>query len=88
MKDSFTDNLPKFSLPLGEDSIRWTVWLTEDALWDRFATLSQVAVLQGEEKEAARRMLKETLQMEDVERNDKGEVALHGATYFAWTSKV
>jgi hypothetical protein len=88
LRDSFTSNLPKFSLPLGEESVKWKVWLSEDALWARISTLSQVAVLQGAQKEAGLRTFKEALQSEDVERNEKGEIALHGVTFFAWTDKI
>lgn len=88
LKDSFTSAFPRFSLPLGEETVKWTVWLSEDALWARIKTLSQVAVLQGEAKVAAHRTFKEALQSEDVERNDKGEIALHGVTFFAWTDKI
>lgn len=88
MKDSLTGDLPRFSLPLGEDRVPWTVWLSEDALWARINTLSQVAVLEGEEKEAGERVFREALTGEDVERNDKGEVALHGVTFFAWTDRL
>lgn len=42
---------PLFSLPLGEDQIKWTVWLSRDGVWKRFRTLSQVAMLEGEELE-------------------------------------
>lgn len=37
-----------FSLPLGEDKVKWTVWLEKEALWKRLRTLSHVAVLEGE----------------------------------------
>lgn len=81
-------DLPRFSLPLGEEKVEWTVWLTEEALWARINTLSQVAVLKGGQKEAARRTFEEVLKGDDVERNEKGEIALHGWTYFAWTDKI
>lgn len=81
-------NLPKFSLPLGHERVEWTVWLSEERLWARINTLSQVAVLQGEQKEAGYRTFKEALQSEDVQRNEKGEIALHGWTYSAWTDKI
>jgi SAM-dependent methyltransferase len=42
---------PLFSLPLGEESTEWTVWLSKEAVWDRFSTLSQIAVLEGQEKD-------------------------------------
>lgn len=88
LRDSLTSNFPRFSLPLGEETVKWTVWLTEDALWARINTLSQVAVLNGDQKDAAYRTFKEALQSPDVERNEKGEIALHGVTFFAWTDKI
>lgn len=88
LKDSLTDSLPKFSLPLGERSVRFTVWLSEQALWSRLNTLSQVAILDVEKKRAAQKMLHETLQMADVERNEEGDVAVHGNTYFVWTDRI
>jgi hypothetical protein len=39
---------PLFSLPLGEDHIEWTVWLSRKSIWQRFRTLGQVAVLEGD----------------------------------------
>lgn len=88
LRDTLVNDLPKFSLPLGEGSVKWTVWLSEDALWARINTLSQVAVLEGEKREAGIRTFKEAMQGDDVERNEKGEVALHGVTYFAWTDRL
>lgn len=79
---------PWFSVPIGEDSVPFTVWLTEEALWKRLSTLSQVAVLDGDELSRFRARLAEMLREESVERNDKGEVALHGKTFFAWTSRL
>ncbi|KAB5580778.1 S-adenosyl-L-methionine-dependent methyltransferase [Coniochaeta sp. 2T2.1] len=88
LRDSLSADFPKFSLPLGEETIKWTVWLSEDALWARINTLSQVAVLQGPGKEEAYMTFKEALQSEDVMRNERGEIALHGVTFFAWTDKI
>lgn len=88
IKDSITSDFPRFSLPLGEETVKWTVWISEDALWARINTLSQVAVLNGEQKDAAYKTFKEALQSSDVERNEKGEIALHGVTFFAWTDKI
>ena len=42
---------PLFSLPLGEHSIKWTVWLSKDAVWERFRTISHIANLKGEQLE-------------------------------------
>ncbi|KAH9888199.1 S-adenosyl-L-methionine-dependent methyltransferase [Xylariomycetidae sp. FL2044] len=88
IKNTFNDQLPRFSLPLGEDSVKWTVWLTEDALWSRFNTLSQIAVLQGEDREAAMKLFKNALKGDDVERNERGEIAVHGVTYLMWTDRL
>lgn len=35
LKDTFTDHMATFSLPLGEESVKWTVWLTDEAVWSR-----------------------------------------------------
>ncbi|KAI1336869.1 S-adenosyl-L-methionine-dependent methyltransferase [Xylariaceae sp. FL0016] len=88
VKDTFTDHLPRFSLPLGEDTTKWTVWLTQDALWSRFATMSQIAVLKGQEREDAEKLFNETMNGADVEKNEKGEIAVHGVTYFVWTDRL
>jgi len=37
-----------FSLPLGQDKVRWHVWLDEEALWNRLRTLSHFALLEGQ----------------------------------------
>ncbi|KAI1264165.1 S-adenosyl-L-methionine-dependent methyltransferase [Xylariaceae sp. FL1019] len=88
IKNTFADHLPRFSLPLGENTIRWRIWLSEDALWSRFNTLSQIAVLKGEAREAAIKLFREIVQGADVERNEKGEIATHGVTYSAWTDRL
>ncbi|KAI1356882.1 S-adenosyl-L-methionine-dependent methyltransferase [Xylaria sp. FL0043] len=88
IRNTFADHLPRFSLPLGENSVKWTVWLSEEALWARINTLSQIAVLKGEAIEAAVEVFKDTLKGGDVERNEKGEIAAHGVTYFAWTDRL
>ncbi|KAJ8124955.1 hypothetical protein O1611_g8685 [Lasiodiplodia mahajangana] len=88
IRDTFADHLPRFSLPLGENSVKWTMWLSEEALWARINTLSQIAVLKGGEREAAIKMFKNILQRVDVNRNEKEEIEVHGVTYFAWTDRI
>lgn len=88
LKDTFTHHLPTFSLPLGEDTIKWTVYLTEEGVWSRYSTLSQVANLKAARKEEVRKRVFDALRDSDVERNEHGEVAVHGVTYLAWTSRV
>jgi hypothetical protein len=85
---TLTHRLPQFSLPLGEETVRWTVWLTEEGVWERYLTLSQIAVLKGAEREKVKKEVFEALKGEDVEKSENGQVALHGVTYFAWTSRV
>lgn len=80
--------MPLFSVPIGEEKVPFTVWLTEEAVWNRLRTLSQVAVLEGERAAAFKAKFDEILKGETVERNEKGEVALHGVTFFAWTSRL
>lgn len=40
-----------FSLPLGEQEEPFEVKLPKERIWDRFNTLSQIAMLEGDEKE-------------------------------------
>ncbi|MCJ1288898.1 hypothetical protein MMC34_000429 [Xylographa carneopallida] len=80
---------PMFSLPLGEDSVKWTVWLTKDAIWERFHTISHIANLHGDELEETRKKVYDILNNgTDVESNGKGEVAMHGLTVFGWTTAI
>lgn len=88
LKNTLSDQMPLFSLPLGEESIEFTTWLDTAALWSRLRTLSQLAVLEGAQLETARRVFDEALAMDDVERNEKGEIAVHGHTYMAWTDRL
>lgn len=88
LKDTFTQDFPQFSLPLGEDHVSWTVWLSDEAIWNRFGTLSAITVMEPEKKEQVRQRVLKSLKEMDAERNEKGEVALHGKTYFFWTSRV
>ena len=88
LKNTFTHHLPTFSLPLGEDITKWTVYLTEEGVWFRYSTLSQIANLDATRKEEVRKRLFDALRGNDVERNEEGEIAVHGVTYMAWTSRV
>jgi len=36
-------------MPLGAEEESWTVWLSREGVWERYRTLGQVAVLEGEE---------------------------------------
>lgn len=74
-------------------------------MWERYHSLSQICVLEGEELKVGQRRAPsselalisvqsvkgrvfEALGGEDVERNERGEVALHGCTVWAWTTSI
>jgi beta-xylosidase len=75
-------------LPLGLEDVFWTVYLTDEAIWSRYYTLSQIVVLKGEQLDKVKKQVVDALKVEDVERNAAGEVAVHGRTHLAWTSRV
>ena len=88
IRDTLKGDLPRFSLPIGEDRVSWTAWLSPDDLWRRFSTLSQVAVLQGRERESLKAAFDDVLAGDGVFHDDKGRVGFHGVTYFAWTDRL
>ena len=89
LKDTFTHHMPEFSLPIGEESVEWVVYLSEEAIWSRYSTLCQISNLKGSERfEEVRKELFDSLKDEGVERNAAGQVAVHGRTFMAWTSRV
>lgn len=42
---------PLFSLPIGEESVKWSIWLDRYDIWQRFHTLSQISNLEGQQLE-------------------------------------
>ena len=42
-----------FALPLGEEKEPFEIWLTREKIWERYATISHIAVLEGEEREVS-----------------------------------
>jgi len=44
---------PLFALPLGENIEEWEIWMSKEAVWDRYSTLSQIAILEGEERKVS-----------------------------------
>ncbi|TKA80403.1 hypothetical protein B0A55_01898 [Friedmanniomyces simplex] len=77
-----------FSLPLGEQQERFEVWLGKEQVWERYATISHIAVLGGEEREKTYKTVMDALNSPEVQVNEKGEVAVHGVTFIVWTSKI
>jgi hypothetical protein len=87
-RNTSSKSFSSFTLPLGEETMEWTIWLTEEAIWSRFSTLSQIVNLDEEKREKVHQNILAALREDGVERNEKGDVALHGVTYLAWTSRV
>lgn len=42
-----------FSLPLGEYQEPFTTWLPKEKVWERYSTISHIAVLEGEAREVS-----------------------------------
>jgi len=77
-----------FSIPLGEDSVAFETWLSRDDIWARYRTLSQIAILEGDELDKVKKTLFDALDAEDTRTDDDGRIAVDGRTFFAWTSRV
>ncbi|PHH86284.1 hypothetical protein CDD83_10465 [Cordyceps sp. RAO-2017] len=79
---------PLFSTPIGQEKVAFEVWLSKERLWDRIDTLSQVATLQGASKEAFKARFEQILREGDGTWNEAGEIRFHGATVYAWTTRL
>ena len=77
-----------FGLPMGEATVAFETWLSKDDIWKRFRTLSQIAVLEGEELERVRNEFFDAINAEETVVDEHGRVAVHGRTLFAWTSRI
>ncbi|KAF4976282.1 hypothetical protein FZEAL_7033 [Fusarium zealandicum] len=79
---------PLFSTPIETEEIKWSVWLTPEALLDRLNTLSWNAIREVEERQAFRERVNRIVNEGDGTFNDKGEIEVHGCTFFVWTSRL
>ncbi|KAI4169130.1 MAG: hypothetical protein LQ343_005924 [Gyalolechia ehrenbergii] len=79
---------PLFSLPLGEKSVEFVYWLHPEAIWDRFRSLSQIAVLEGGELSSVKDKIFAAMNASSVEKNGNGDLPLHGRVFYAWTSAI
>ncbi|KAL9593731.1 MAG: hypothetical protein Q9219_007407 [cf. Caloplaca sp. 3 TL-2023] len=79
---------PLFSLPLGEGSVEFVYYLHPDAIWKRFQSLSQIAVLEGEELTSVKDKVFAAMAEDNIERKDNNELPLHGRVVYTWTSSV
>lgn len=64
---------PLFALPLGEHHERWEVNVTREALWERYCTLSQIAVQEGAELEVSRLLCLYTQTLSTDERLENAQ---------------
>jgi hypothetical protein len=79
---------PIFSLPIGEASVEFETWLSKDLIWKRLRTLSQFAILEGDELKKREAEFFEAINSGDTPVDKDGNVAIHGRTFFAWTSRI
>jgi hypothetical protein len=79
---------PIFSLPIGEGSVEFETWLAKDVIWRRICTLSQFAILKGDELKKTEAEFFEAINSVDTSVDKDGNVAVHGRTFFAWTSRI
>ncbi len=85
---TFQSANPLFGLPLGEGSVDFQSSLSKEDLWSRIRTLSQFAVLEGEELESVKKTFYDSLDSEGTLIDEAGQVTLHGKTVVFWTSKI
>jgi len=78
----------KFRRPLESEGVKFTGWMTADAMWARLKTHGQIAVLKGAELDGAKQVLDDALAGDDVEVNEKGEIAVHAQCFYAWTERL
>jgi hypothetical protein len=88
LEGTFTDKPLTFSLPIGEDKVEWVDWLTDEEVWSRYSTLSQIANQYGEKREQIRKRVLEALKDPSTIRNADGAIAVHGGTYLAWAFRL
>ena len=79
---------PLFSMPLGENSVPFEIWLSKEDIWKRYRTISHISVLEGEQLERTRNVFFAALDEKDVQADEHGRVAVHGKTVFAWTTRI
>ncbi|KAK3680547.1 hypothetical protein LTR37_021173 [Vermiconidia calcicola] len=77
-----------FSLPLAEDEEKFEVRLSKEKLWERYNTLSHIAVLDGEKRERTYNTFMDILSGTDVEIDENGNVVAHGRTHIVWAMKI
>lgn len=83
-----TTTMVMFGLPLGERSIKFETWLPKEDVWKRYRTISHIAILEGSKLERVQKTFWDAIDAKDTRTDEQGRVAVHGHTFFAWTSKI
>ncbi|KIX06933.1 uncharacterized protein Z518_04909 [Rhinocladiella mackenziei CBS 650.93] len=68
LSPQFADSL--FKLPLGESEVEFEAWLSKDAVWSRLRTPSQLAILEGEEREKVRKTFWDSVDSESTKTDE------------------
>ena len=79
---------PLFSLPIGEATEEFETWLPKEDIWKRLRTLSQLAILEGEELEKVKKTFDDAINSDETVIDDQSRVPVHGKTYLAWTTRI
>lgn len=87
-EEQATSASPLFSTPIETATVPFKLWLTPEAICNRINTLSQVSILKGVDREVFFAKLSKAINEGDGEWNSKGEIAIHGHTFYAWTSRL
>ncbi|KAF1974696.1 putative 2-heptaprenyl-1,4-naphthoquinone methyltransferase [Bimuria novae-zelandiae CBS 107.79] len=85
-KDVLQSDQQRFFVhPLRERDLAYETAFSRESIWDRFATMSQVSKLEGEELQALKDRVFDALQGEDVVEDAEGKLRYHGRTVWYWT---
>lgn len=78
---------PIFGLPIGEAAVSYETLLSKENVWKRLRTLSQLAILEGEELERVQKTFSEAVD-QDASSVSGDRVRVHGRTVLAWASRI
>jgi len=78
---------PMFNRSLGEADVSYVERTKPETIWSRLETMCQIQALKGDEFTTAKETFFNAFEMDDVDRNEKGEAAVHYKTYFSWTER-
>jgi hypothetical protein len=79
---------PLFSLPVGDLLLEYETRLSRDDVWKRLRTLSQIAVMEGDQLQQTEKTFLDATEDKSNPVGEDGLIALHGKTQLAWTSRI